>query len=52
MGSVDPDGLSINGGSRAGIKVERLWVGGGGGSVVSSLDEHTTRSHFPLGIVC
>ena len=44
MGDVDPDGLNENGGM---LRVG----GGGGGRVVSSLDEHTTRSHFPLRIV-
>ena len=42
MGDVDLDGLNENGGM---LRV------GGGGRVVSSLDEHTTRSDFPLRIV-
>lgn len=47
MGNSNPDRLTENGGSRIGI-LERLVRGS---SVVSSLDEHTTRSHFPLRIV-
>lgn len=47
MGNRNPDRLTENGGSRIGI-LERLVRGS---SVVSSLDEHTTRSHFPFRIV-